>query len=207
MSTVGLWVIGAGGHAKVVLEACRAAALPVAGVFDDDPAAAGRDLLGFSVAGAVPPPVRWRAERKRGILAVGSNRAREALATRLAGVDWATVVHPSAVVAPDVVLGPGVFVAPRVVINPGAVIGAHVILNTGAIVEHDCRIGDFTHVAPGSVLTGNVTLGRRVLFGAGAVAIPGVSVADDTVCGAGAVLTADVSSAGIVVGVPARAPR
>ena len=52
----GLWIIGAGGHAKVVLDAARAAGLgPVVGLLDDDPGRRGSSLHGVPIVDAATP--------------------------------------------------------------------------------------------------------------------------------------------------------
>lgn len=47
------------------------------------------------------------------------------------------------------------------------------MINTGAIIEHDCRVSNFSHVAVGSVLCGEVIVGENTLIGANATVIHG----------------------------------
>lgn len=203
MSERALWILGAGGHAKVVISALLAVSRSDFALFDDAPPQFGTSLLGIDVASPIPRQASWDSARALGHIAIGSNAARARLAQRIEA-SWETVVHPSAVVAPDVTCGHGSFLATHAVVHPGARIGSHCIVNTAAIVEHDCVVGDFCHVAPGAILTGGVRLGKRVLVGAGAVVRPNVSIGDDAICGAGAVVVADVPAGTTVVGVPAR---
>jgi acetyltransferase-like isoleucine patch superfamily enzyme len=79
-----------------------------------------------------------------------------------------------------------------------------VIVNHGAVVDHDVRVGDFSHIAPRAGLGGGVTVGKRVLIGTGACILPGLAICDDAVIGAGAVVHQDVVEAGVYAGVPAR---
>ena len=202
MSAPVLWILGAGGHAKVVVAAAQASGRRRIAVFDDELAQAGTELLGLVVGAPIPAQDDWDLGQVTGHIAVGSNRVREAIARRLSAV-WETVIHPSVIIGPEVAVGEGTFLAGRVVINPGVWIGRHCIINTAAVVEHDCTLGDFCHVAPGAVLTGGVRLGDRVMVGAGAVVKPGVTVGDDAICGAGAVVIGDVPAGATVVGVPA----
>lgn len=195
-------VVGAGGHAKVVIATLQALGHEVLVALDDDPARRGDAVLGVPVAG---PTAAWLGERPgtSAVLAVGDNRARRRLAGELPG-EWLAVVHPRAVVHPSARVAPGAVVFAGAVVQPEARVGAHGIVNTGATVDHDADVGAFAHVAPGAHLCGGVTLGEGVLLGVGAVATPGRTVGAWTTVGAGAAVTADLPAGVTAVGVPAR---
>lgn len=193
-----LLIIGAGGHARVVLAALsdgvRPAlvdpAVPSGTRLDGIPVLGGDEVLASHIEGTH--------------VAIGSNVRRRDAVDRAGPRAWTTIISPLAHVIDGVTLAEGAFVGARAVIQPGAKIGRHVIINTGAIVEHDCVVGDFAHVAPGAVLCGAVVVGEGALVGAGAVVTPGITIGRDTVIGAGAVVVADVPDGVTVVGNPAR---
>ena len=206
MSTAALWVIGAGGHAKVAIDTARAAGLgEPAGVLDDDPARLDTSVLGVPVRGSVDPETVTRLGVERAMIAVGQNRIRAALAARLDGlVEWVTVVHPGAVVSPAAQLGEGTVIFAGAVVQADAALGRHVIVNTGASVDHDCAIGDFVHIAPGARLAGNVYVDMGVLLGIGSCVIPARRIGARAVVGAGAVVIDDIPPDVTAIGVPAR---
>ena len=199
-------VLGAGGHAKVVIATLEAAGWEVAAALDDDPARRGDRVLGVEVAGPVADLAAW--DGVAAVAAIGDNRARQRLVARveelLPGVSWATAVHPSAVVHPSARLGPGTVVFAGAVVQPEAALGAHVVVNTGASVDHDCRIGDFVHLAPGGRLAGGVAVAEGALLGIGCAVLPGRRVGAWAVVGAGATVVEDVADGWTVVGTPAR---
>lgn len=123
---------------------------------------------------------------------------------RASGYRFATVVHPSAVLATDVQLAEGAQVMAGAVIQPGCRLGENVIVNTGVLLDHDCEIGAHTHLAPGAVLSGDVRIGAGVFVGTGARVIQGIAIGTGAVVGAGAVVVCDVADDAVVVGVPAR---
>jgi sugar O-acyltransferase (sialic acid O-acetyltransferase NeuD family) len=199
-------VLGAGGHAKVVIATLQAAGLTVAAVFDDDETKRGSLLLGVKVQGRLAEFAS--SSYRHAVIAVGHNATRMRLAERLAKqlptIEWITAVHPLTCVHPSVRLGAGTVVFAGAVVQPDTVIGAHTIINTGATVDHDCRVGDFVHLAPGTHLAGDVCIGRGAFLGIGAAVIPGRRVGEWSTVGAGAAVVKDIPAQATAVGVPAR---
>lgn len=189
-------LFGASGHAKVVMDIIAAQADSVGCLYDDSPrcdAIHGVPVLSADVA-EVQGPL---------IVSIGSNRARRFVAGRLA-VQFATAVHPSAIVSPSASVGKGSVVMQGAVIQADARIGCHCIVNTGASVDHECVIDDYAHVSPHATLCGNVRVGEGAWIGAGAVVVPGVSIGKWCVVGAGAVVVRDIPDGAVAYGSPCR---
>jgi len=197
-------LLGAGSHARVVLDIFRASAalVEVVGLLDAsaDGALVGREVEDHPVVRDFP------AGATAAIPAVGENALRQTLSDRArqAGLTLLGAVHPSAVLSEGALVGAGVVLCPGAVVVTGAVLGDGVIVNTGATVDHDCRLGTFCHVAPGAHLAGRVTVGERAWVGIGAAVRQGVAIGADAVVGAGAAVVADVPDGVTVAGVPAR---
>jgi sugar O-acyltransferase (sialic acid O-acetyltransferase NeuD family) len=201
-----IFVFGASGHAKVVLDAIeRTGEHRVKLLVDDAPQAGGRTLYGYPVAGGRDVLLPLRDEIRMGVVAIGDNTARMQVADWLLtkGFGLVTIVHPAAALGRGAVLGPGSVVFAGCVINSDARIGANVIINTGASIDHDCIIEDCVHVAPGCRLCGNVSVGTGALLGAGSVVIPGVRIGKAVIVGAGATVVHDVPAGARVAGTPA----
>ena len=203
--------VGAGTHAKSVLEAIRSAgAFDVAALVDDDPARNGASVLGVPVLAGEDALARLRGDGVRhAFVGVGGTRdsgPRRRVFERLreAGFELPAIVHGAASVSPWARLGNGVQVLAAAVVNAEAEIGDGAIVNTGAIVEHDCRIGEHAHVAPGARLAGLVSVGAGAHVGIGAVVIEGVRIGAGALVAAGAVVVRDVTDGERVAGVPAR---
>jgi UDP-perosamine 4-acetyltransferase len=196
---VRLLVHGAGGHAKVVIDAARRAGYEIAGVVGR-PEVDEAELLGIPVSHSAAD-----IEADGFIVAVGDNATRAQLFdTYLSeGLSPASVVEPSAILAESVEVGAGSFVAAGVVVNIDAHIGQNAILNTGCTVDHDCVIGDHTLIGPTSSLCGGVQVGTGVLLGAGVSVTPTVTIGEWCVVGAGAAVVEDLPARSTCVGVPA----
>jgi UDP-perosamine 4-acetyltransferase len=199
-------VLGAGGHARVVIDALQCAGADVSGIVAPAPA---EPVLGVTWLGT-DESLLAGAERPRlanGIGSVDASPTRAALFDRFvaAGFTFVNVIHPSATVARSARLGAGVQILAGAVVQPGAILGTNVIVNTRASVDHDCVVGDHAHIAPGATVSGDVTIGTGAHVGAGATVLQGRAIGARAVVGAGAVVDRDVPAGVVVVGVPARA--
>ena len=199
-----IFIFGASGHAKVVIDLVeREGHYAIGGLFDDNQALWGQEVFGYQVLGG------QEALNKHEIvllIAIGDNTTRHRLSTvfQRQGFSFAQATHPSASISRGVTIGQGSVVMAGAVINADTNIGEHVIINTSASVDHDCWIGDATHIAPGVHLCGGVTVGERTLVGAGATVIPNIKIGCDVVVGAGATVVNDVPDYMMVIGTPAR---
>lgn len=200
-----IYMIGASGHGKVVLDALLSNHVPLnqIRVRDGAPVLEGHDLLGCVIrTPAVVPTMAGQLFH----LAIGSCSVRQRLFLELIalGALPSTVIHPHASVSRFAKVDDGAFVAARAIVAPAARVGHCVIVNHGAIVDHDCAVDVFSHIAPNATLGGGVKVGKGVFIGAGAIVLPGVYVGDGAVIGAGAVVTKNVAAGEVHVGVPAR---
>ncbi len=205
-------VLGAGGHAKVLIDMLRASGRSIRAILDPDPAKHGHTVLGVTVKGSESLLAEWKVSEIHLVNGLGSVKSTEARrhlfeSWKARGYEFATVVHPSAVVAAEVTLEEGVQLFAGTVIQPGTVVGANTIVNTRASVDHDCRIGPHVQIAPGCTLSGGIVVEEDVHIGTGASVIQGVHVGRGAVIGAGAVVIRDVPASTIVAGVPARQLR
>lgn len=197
------YVVGAGGHAKVVIATLRAAGHEILGILDDADERQGQAVLGCPVIGKTEQ-LATVGEQGGVVIAIGNNRVRQGIAARFPWVRWLTVIHPAATVHDSVRLDEGTVVFAGAVIQPEVKLGAHTIVNTGALIDHDCVLEPFVHVAPGCRLAGNVRVGTGAFLGTGVCVIPGRYIGPWSTVGAGAVVINDLAGGVTAVGVPAR---
>ncbi|SHF80893.1 UDP-perosamine 4-acetyltransferase [Modicisalibacter ilicicola DSM 19980] len=210
MSQVPVILLGAGGHAKVVLDLLQALERRVLGICDPVLAAQGADIWrGLPVLGDDTIINRYEPASIELANGTGSlpgkplRRRLHAHFNRL-GYRFATLVHPHAHVGSGVKLGQGVQLMAGVIVQADTCLGDDVILNTGARVDHDSVIGDHVHLAPGAVLSGNVQVGEGGHIGPGATVIHGVRIGVGAIVGAGTTVVRDIPAWHQQTGQPAR---
>ena len=189
-------IIGAGGQGRVCADIARLMGYAEI-LFLDDGAA--------NAAGKINDYPRYLPDADF-FVAIGNGAVRRKIQTMLeeSGAAIATLIHPNATVAADVIVGKGTVVMAGAVINPGASVGSGNIINTCASVDHDCRVGDYLHIAVGARICGTVRLEDDSWIGAGAIVIQNLSVCAGCMIGAGAVVIKTITERGTYVGVPAR---
>ncbi|XKG80626.1 acetyltransferase [Microbacterium aerolatum] len=207
-------VVGAGGFGREALDVIEAAAGAgeghrILGVVDQGPRAEDLGRLQRRGVDYLGTPADWLDQAEgdvRFVVAIGDPATRERVTGQFerAGFCPISVVHPSAVIGSQSLMGEGVVVASGVQVSTNVVIGDHVHLNPGSIIGHDTRLSAYVSVNPGAVISGNVLVERSSLVGAGAVVLQGLTVGSGATIGAAACVTKDVASGATVVGVPAR---
>jgi UDP-perosamine 4-acetyltransferase len=200
-------LIGAGGHARVCLEALLDdGATEVIGAVSAD--GSGVASLGVPMLGRHDELEKITSGSGDITLcvAIGDNEARRSITSNIteSGHAVTQAISRFAMVSVTAICGDGVQLLPGSVVNAATLIGNGTIVNTNASIDHDCLVGAFVHVAPGVAIGGGVTIGDLAFVGLGARVLPGVTIGAGARIGAGAVVIADVEPGVTVVGVPAR---
>jgi sugar O-acyltransferase (sialic acid O-acetyltransferase NeuD family) len=185
-------LIGAGGHAKVIIEIIEESGGHIDHIIDDNPKTA--ILSGYRVTNE-------RSFTSPVIVAIGDNKIRKKF-VQLVNSEFGKAVHPRANISSRCKIAEGTVVMAGATINSDVMIGKHCIINTNASVDHDCKIGDFVHISPKVTLAGNVTVDEGSHIGIGSTVIQGRHIGKWVTIGAGAVIIEDVPDYAVVVGVP-----
>lgn len=208
--TMPLYMLGAGGHAKVLLALIEALGSSIKGVFDPVLFRQGiSHWHGLSVLGDDEVLKGMQGERKALINGIGqtvADQTRRGVYKKMldSGFVFPPLVHPASWVAKDASLSDGVQVMAGAVIQPDCQIGENSIVNTCASIDHDSRIGAHVHIAPGATLCGGVRVGDGAFVAAGATIIQDIQVGEGAVVGAGVTLVRDLPGGQIVLGAKAR---
>jgi len=197
-----MFLYGASGHAKVVIDCLIDLEKPVSGIFDDY-----SDLMslnGYDVLGEYDDTYMLEEQM---IVSIGDNITRKKIVETIKHKFGEAIIHPSSSVSKYSRIGDGTVVFHRSVIQSGTHVGKHCIINTSSSVDHDCEIEDFVHISPKVTLCGKVKVAKGTHIGAGATVIPEINIGKWCVIGAGAVITQNLPDYSLVVGVPGKIIR
>jgi len=192
-----------------LISTLRALQHSIIGILEVDENLVGKSVGGIPVIGTeeiiekYPPD---DVELVNGVGSVASLLARKQVFDRFKnkGYKFLTVIHPSAIIADDVIIGEGVQIMAGTVIQTGCQIGDNSIVNTGSVIDHDCFIDSHVHIAPGAVLSGEVHVGTMTHVGTSSAIIQGIKVGANCLIGAGSVVINDIPANSKAIGVPAK---
>jgi sugar O-acyltransferase (sialic acid O-acetyltransferase NeuD family) len=210
-----LLLIGAGGFGREAVEVVRSInadgpAWHLLGFLDDAPSIGGGCIAGHPVLG----PISDAARHPRASLTIctgspANYSSRRAIERRLSlpAERYATLVHPTAVIAPSTLVGCGSVLQAFVVTTTDVSIGRHVLVMPHVVLTHDDVVGDFVTIGAGASLAGGVHVGDGAYIGAGALVREGRSVGAGSLVGMGSVVVDDVPPGEVWCGNPARRLR
>ena len=193
-----VYLYGASGHAKVVMDIVRLAYYDVPCLIDDNPQV--NELAGL-------PVVHSAVGLSPVIVTIGNCQIRRKIVESLGNREYLTVIHPNAVKAESVRIGYGTVVMAGAIMNPYVSVGNHCIINTGASLDHDVKVGDFVHIAPHCTICGESEVGDGTWLGAGTTVIQGLHIGKNCFIGAGSVVVKDIPDNSLCYGNPAKVIR
>lgn len=197
MTNSKLYVLGGGGHAKVVIDSLRAGGATIDGLIDPR-LEVGTRVLGVPVIGGD----EWmdkldpnEARLANGVGATVKSRVNRKLFDLWSakGFAFVSVMHPSAIIGAEVELAQGCQIMAGAILQPHAKIGTGTVINTAASIDHDCVVGAHCFIAPMVALCGGAAVGEGSFVGAGATLLPGVKVGNNALIAAGVVVDTDVA--------------
>ena len=79
-----------------------------------------------------------------------------------------------------------------VILQSGVTIGENTIINTRSSIDHDVKVGAYSHIAPGVTICGNTTISNDVFIGAGVTIINSINIKNNTIINAGTTVTKNI---------------
>ena len=204
-------LLGAGGHAKVLLSLLLHNNMTLIGVCDPGLAEQGSEYWrDIPVLGGDDAIMSFDSDDVWLVNGVGQlprSTLRQQLFERFqqCGYYFPPLVHSFAWVDPSADLKAGAQIMAGAVVQADCVIGENTIVNTNAGVDHDCQIGANVHIAPGVTLCGHVQIGAQAFVGSGSTIIQGLSVGSASVVGAGTTLVRDLEVGYLAIGATGKA--
>jgi len=201
-----LIVIGAGGHARIVIDTAEDIGYKIYGIIDIYYKGQEEIILNYPVLGDFSFLNDLDPNKFILALSIGDNSERATYFKKSLKSDFqvATIIHPTAIVSKNAEIDSGVFIGSGAIINAKAKIGKNTIVNTGAIIEHEVEIGNHSHIGPGSRIAGRVRIGEQTFVGIGTSIIDKITIGEKVIIGVGSVILNDIEPNSTVVGIPGK---
>lgn len=208
-----LVIIGAGGHAKVIMDIVeKENKYRIVGLIDSFKKK-GDFILNHRVIGTENDleELMEKYDFDMGIIAIGNNWTRKLFHKKISSqfpeFKFASAVHPNATVGKNCSIGYGTVIMPGAIINSDSIVKNFCIINSDALLEHDCYMENYSSLAPKSALAGGVRLGECSVIGMGAVVLQTLSIGNDCIIGASALINKNVKKNSMVYGIPGKVIR
>lgn len=205
--TKSVYLLGAGGHGRIVLDALHTKNIKVTGILDPE-LKPGEEVWGVPILGKDNYLENLSNTEALVVNGIGANpytaiRRKIFIAVKQQGFEFMSLIHPSALVSSRSTINQGSQVMAGALLQCGIILGENVVINTRASIDHDCVIEDHSFIGPGAILCGDVIVENSSFIGAGATILPGIKIGANAIVGAGAVVLKSVPQNWIVAGNPA----
>jgi sugar O-acyltransferase (sialic acid O-acetyltransferase NeuD family) len=191
-----LIILGAGGHAKVLLSLINELKLKILGVCAPELSQQGMMVWrGIPVLNISDDQlISFKPEQVALVNAIGNQKIRHSLfqSFKTQGYEFPTLIHPSAYLDKTACIEEGSQIMAGVMIQADVYIGKNVIINTRASIDHDCIIEDDVHIAPGAILCGSVRVKKGAFIACGAAIADGMTIGEGAIVGTGVSIVRDV---------------
>jgi len=202
-------IVGAGGFGREVLHWVRDAwplesASKIAGFLSADPAALDGKGIPLPIVGSPAAFVPEAGDVF--LLAIGIPQVRRQVAESLEarGAVFASLVHPTAIVAPSAVIEQGSILCPFTIVSDAAVVGRFTLINYHGSLGHDAVTGRFCVLSPYASLGGGARLGDDVFMGMHSSVGPATRVGSRSKISANSCALVDTREDALVFGSPGR---
>jgi sugar O-acyltransferase (sialic acid O-acetyltransferase NeuD family) len=193
-------IIGAGGGAKMVIDAVRdSKEYVVVGLLDDN-LVIGTEILGVPVVGrfnnvdSLLENSIYNFVIAFGVLENRKYRFELYLALKEKGCSFPNIIHPKAIVEKSVKMGEGNVVLAGSNIGSSVILGNLNYINNNALISHDCKFIDNIHIAPSAVLASSIRINSHTLVGMNATLYYGIQIGESTTILNGLIINCDIEN-------------
>ena len=213
MFVLNIIVVGSSGHAKVVIDCIeKENKYEIIGLLDRF-REVGSSSFGYKIIGKEEDLQNLIKKHKieGGIIAIGDNFIRYTVYDKILKdvpqFNFIKVIHPSAQIARNVLIGKGTVIMANTTISSEATVGNFCIINNNSSLDHDSKMLDYSSLAPGSSIGGNAKIGLFTAVSLGAKVIHGITIGEHTIIGAGSNVIKDIPEYVVAYGNPAKVIR
>ncbi|MFB9057603.1 acetyltransferase [Mariniflexile ostreae] len=205
-----LIIIGASGHAKVIIEIIETLGnYSIIGLIDSFKCK-GTRVFGYEILGQDKdiPYLSKTYNVFTGVIAIGDNWTRKNIykdiKKHLPDFNFISAIHPKSIIDKNVKIGRGAVIMAGAVVNSDAKIGDFCVIHAQASLGHDSKMNNYSSLGSNATVGGNVKIGALSAIALNANVIQGISIGTHCVIGAGALINRKIGGYKMVYGVPGK---
>ena len=197
-----LFIIGGGGHSRVVIDSFLKSGRQIQGIVDPayekDELIVGIPVIGGDQILDIFSIGSFQLINGIGVLPGSLGRWRIADEMRNRGFKFIAVIDPRSIISSTAMISEGAQVMAGCILQDGVNVGTDSVVNTGAVLDHDCTIGEKCWISPGVTICGGSVIGSNAYIGAGATLIHNINIGDGALISAGSTIIKDVASGDVI---------
>ena len=198
-----VFLIGAGGFSKQVIDAYLSHNTKILGIFDNF--RTGLFYKNIPIIGKINDIDNILKQKENIFITLGDNNIRKNLALSLNNkYTFPNCFRPNIDIPSTVNIGEGNYIGSYCKLGEDSYIGNFNFINECTILAHDTKIGDYNHLSPNVSMGGNVVIGNTNMIGTASIIIPKIILGNDNIFGAGSVIIKNVDNNSTYVGNPAK---
>lgn len=123
------------------------------------------------------------------------------------GMKYFTIIHPTALLGENVVIGENSVIAPGTIITSDSKIGYGNYISIGCAIGHGVKMGKYVNLNPKAIIGGQVQIGDFVNIGMGTLIKENVKIGSNVFIGLGSIVINDIPDDVFAIGSPVRPIR
>ena len=185
-----LIIVGAGGHAKSLIDLILTTEKWQIGGLVGKDEELGKSILGFEVRWTDKELIKIIDDYQYAVLGfapLGMQKKRILFIEKLKKIGYKlpTIISPHAHISRYSKIDEGTTVGHFSLINANSYVGKFCIINSQSLIEHDVVVGDFSHISTSVTINGGVNLGKETFIGSKSILREGLSIPKGTIISAG----------------------
>lgn len=205
-------IIGSGKHAKVVIDILEDMNKYEIAGFISEGNQVDNEFCGYPMLGNDDSLLEIFNQNEIINVAIGiggwknNNKLRKLIYSKVKNIGFQlpNVIHPTAIISKNVIMGEANVIFPGVIINTEVVLHNNIVIATGSTIDHETTIKDNVLVSAGVTVGGNVEIGEDCLLALGSKIVSDLIIQKKVIIAAGAVVVKNCSESGKYIGLPAK---
>jgi len=199
-----VYIIGAGGFSKQVVDILKMRNIPITGVFDNLLDKGSTYYYQYPIIDKIDNVKKYLKKDSKLFCGIGDNQFRKNIIQDLPEELFINCISPLSNISLTSILGYGNYVGHFSNIISDSKLGNFNFINDGVCIGHDVTIGNYNHLSPHVCLGGYVSIKDINFLGTNSTVIPKINIGNNNIIGSNTNIIKSISDNNKLVGNPAK---